>query len=321
MQLRLLLRVCLGALLGAPLLPAQAPSAMAETSPAPLSGRLVSAWDGPGSRAHKALMQRFRQLHRVKSEGSFGAVSRRVINDFLAGALHIGFVGGDLTSEQRAVFERRFGFAPVSRLVACDPIVIFVNAKNPIRGLSPGHVTGIFAEAKGAVLPVLETWGDVGATGDWRERPLQPAVDVGYAMEEVRAEILGSGLWKPTLRRADSSFRALDYVGSEVGGLSIGRLSQRRPDLRAIGLMTPSGEIAEPTAELCRNGWYPWPGGIFLHVAFNPRRPDPLVAAFLEFVESPEGQRALAESNLLPAQPPGAPPEQPAPSEAPTTSR
>ncbi|MDL2424715.1 substrate-binding domain-containing protein, partial [Pseudomonas sp. BAgro211] len=94
----------------------------------------------------------------------------------------------------------KYGYKPTAVPVAVDALAIFVHKDNPIKGLTMQQVDAIFSSTRlcGGKSEV-KTWGDLGLTGDWANKPVQlfgrnsVSGTYGYFKEEA----LCKGDYKP----------------------------------------------------------------------------------------------------------------------------
>jgi phosphate transport system substrate-binding protein len=202
---------------------------------------------------------------------------------------------------------------------------IFVNSSNPITKLNIAQLEAIFgAERTGAwegtswhpdrartAAQNIRTWGQLGLTGEWANKPIHVyGVNLRYH-QATRFEdqvMHGSSKWNPSL---------LEYAnyGKPDGTLAIGAsmmVEDLAKDPYAIcyseeNFKVDGAKLVELapgdtknyvplTRENVRNRSYPLYDAVYLYANGSAQKPmDPKVKEFLRFVLSREGQEAIAK--------------------------
>ena len=202
---------------------------------------------------------------------------------------------------------------------------IFVNKANPITKLNMAQLEDIFAaERTGAwegtswhpdrartAAQNIRTWGQLGLTGEWADKPIHVyGVNLRYH-QAIRFEdqvMHGSAKWNPSL---------LEYAnyGKPDGTLAIGAsmmVEDLAKDPYAIcyseeNFKVEGAKLVELapgdtkkyvplTRENVRNRSYPLYDAVYLYANGSAEKPmDPKVKEFLRFVLSREGQEAIAK--------------------------
>lgn len=105
----------------------------------------------------------------------------------------------------------------VSRPVAFQPIVVVVPEAMPLTQITLGQLRGAFASGS---QETLANWGDLGLTGEWRNRPvvpLAPAPSVALTLELTRRLVFPGAEFRPTLEQVPD-LAALPLRLQAVGG-------------------------------------------------------------------------------------------------------
>jgi len=90
------------------------------------------------------------------------------------GTANLGPMSRKMKDVELQAFEQKYGYKPTAIPVAVDALAVFVHKDNPIKGLTMQQVDAIFSSTRlcGAKQEV-KTWGDLGLTGDWANKPMQ----------------------------------------------------------------------------------------------------------------------------------------------------
>lgn len=231
----------------------------------------------------------------------------------------VTFVREPFPSED-AAFRARFGHPPLLVPVAggsfatrggTHAIAVYVNAANPIRGLTLAQLDAALSAAprRGAAKPAA-TWGDLGLTGPWAERPIHL-----YGMLAHRASGDPPGVVNFVQKRVlqGAPFRAdiaeqVDRPGEQALAAIVGKVAEDRDGLGYSGFgYAAAGARAVPIAETVQgayvdgspqsiaDGRYPLSRRIYVMVDRAPGQPlRPALRDFLAYVLSPAGQAAIA---------------------------
>ena len=70
-----------------------------------------------------------------------------------------------MKSKEIDEFKKKFGYAPVGLPTSIDMLAVYVHKDNPIKGLTLQEVDAIFSRTRKGGLKAINTWGDLGLTG------------------------------------------------------------------------------------------------------------------------------------------------------------
>jgi len=281
-------------------------------------GKLISAWIG-GFNHHQP---------GVKFENHlYGTAS--AIGALYTGAGNIALLGEEISPAAATAFRREKGYAPTGIEVATGSLdvnyfdyahMVFVQRDNPIRGLTLAQLDAIFGSEHRRGLRNIRTWGEIGLTGEWAGRRIQPygwQADVDFGLFFSEAVLENSHRWNPALRefahlkrpdgtQYDHGQRILDALAADPAGIAISNVRYANPDVRPLALArVEGGPYYEPTPANLIAQTYPLVRIIPAFIDRPPGQPvEPAVREFLRFVLSREGQQILVrESGYLPLGP------------------
>jgi phosphate transport system substrate-binding protein len=222
-----------------------------------------------------------------------------------AGTAQFGPMSREMKSEELERFESKFGYKPVSVPTSIDMLGVYVNKDNPIKGLSLQQLDAIFSKTrKGGADRDIRTWGDLGLTGEWADKPISlygrnsASGTYGYFKEHA----LFKGDYKDEVKEQPGSSSVVQGVASDRYGIGYSGIGYRTADVRAIPLAAAPGEdFVEPTAENGYSGDYPLSRYLLIYVNAQPGAPlDPLRREFLRYVLSAQGQGEVVKDGYLP---------------------
>jgi len=84
----------------------------------------------------------------------------------------LGPMSRAMKSKEIDDFEKTFGYKPTQVKVAIDALGVFVHKDNPIKGLTLKQLDCIFSSTYKRGGRNLSSWGGVGLTGSWANRPI-----------------------------------------------------------------------------------------------------------------------------------------------------
>lgn len=219
----------------------------------------------------------------------------------------------DMKANNRSKGPGRLGVAVASGgynsdIPECVPsAVVLVNKDNPIKGLTVAQLDAIFSKTRNRGYKEVKTWGDLGLTGDWADKPVHvymPKMPDGvpnflriYPMQygEFKDSIL-SLYDNPGILAKDPY--ALVYSNRGRGNAR----EQRDPSARIVPLaQTESGPYSTGTFEEIASRSYPLSRLIYLYLNSPPGTPpDPVAKEFIRVALSYEGQWEVARTPFLP---------------------
>jgi phosphate transport system substrate-binding protein len=184
-------------------------------------------------------------------------------------------------------------------------LVVYVNRANPLNHLSLEQLDGIFDADHRLGKQSYKTWGDLGLTGDWAAKPIQLYTYTIQSAEMQffeRAALKGSQKFSCCLSlfQARPGMSAEEQIAAALSkdkyGLAVSSLPA--PNLKAVALSSSDGtKPVVATKETITAGTYPLARTVYIYANRKPRTPVPSsIAAFLEYIVSPEGQAIVART-------------------------
>ena len=243
-----------------------------------------------------------------------------------SGRADLGVLAREITPPEVAAYEKmtRQPLFPVDLLTGSfgnpDKIMalgIFVNKDNPLTKLTFNQLDAIFgAERRRGETSLIRTWGDLGLTGDWTGKKIQPYS--GPAFEAPgsffsHTVLGGSVLWNCDLRQLedlpvpnakdlDGYQRIVDAVGADRYAIAISGAGYKNPNARLIALaISDSGPFIDPTPATVAARTYPLARPVLFYINAGPSLPpDAAVLEFLRYILSRDGQRqVLREGDFM----------------------
>jgi phosphate transport system substrate-binding protein len=243
---------------------------------------------------------------------------------------NLGVLAREIVPMEAAAYRKVTGQKPFGVTVLtgsyADPdkimaLGVFVNRANPLARLDFGQLDRIFGAQAGGAGGGIRTWGQLGLSGIWKNRPIHlysgPASDEAPAFYFEQTVMHGSDLWNcglrqldaftaPDGRRVDGYQHAVDAVADDPDGIAITAAGDRNAGSRALPIAARAGgPYVAPTLASVADRSYPLSRAVRFYINDGPRiAADPTVIEFLRYILSRDGQeQALREGDFLPLTP------------------
>ena len=273
------------------------------------------------------------------------------IGALYTGVADLGLMGHHSWPMETLAFHEIYGYDPLEITIATGAYdvpakmpanVIYVNRRNPLAHLTVQQLDGIFASqrtggwqgtkwstasARGADKNI-RTWGQLGLTGEWTDKPIHPyAYDLSansFCLSMQRMAFDGGDLWNPNLQETALNevgmlFKPgprppqgceviIDNLAKDPYGIAYTapQCARKSTEVKALAIgATADGPFVQPTKENMANRTYPLVESIYVYINRPPGQPvEPKLKAFLTYILSREGQEnVLQDDGYLPLTP------------------
>jgi phosphate transport system substrate-binding protein len=223
----------------------------------------------------------------------------------IAGTSNFGPMSREMKSAEVDEFEAKFGYKPTAVPTSIDMLAVYVHKDNPIQGLTLQQVDAIFSKTrKGGYDKDVRTWGDLGLTGEWKNKPISlygrnsASGTYGYFKEKA----LFKGDYKDEVKEQPGSSTVVQGVATDRYGIGYSGIGYKTADVRAVPLaLDARSDAIAAVAENAYTGEYPLARFLFLYVNKKPNTPlDPLRREFLLYLMSKQGQLDVVKDGYYP---------------------
>ncbi|WP_263147158.1 phosphate ABC transporter substrate-binding protein PstS family protein [Pseudomonas sp. RIT-PI-AD] len=220
------------------------------------------------------------------------------------GTANLGPMSRTMKDNELQAFEEKYGYKPTAVPVAIDALAVFVHKDNPIKSLDLAQVDAIFSSTRlcGGEKE-LNTWGDLGLTGEWANKPIQlfgrnsVSGTYGYFKEEA----LCKGDFRSNVNEQPGSASVVQSISSTVNAIGYSGIGYKTASVRAVPLSKKGGEIEEANEANALSGKYPLARFFYVYVNKAPNKPlEPLEAQFVKMVLSKQGQEVVVKDGYIP---------------------
>jgi phosphate transport system substrate-binding protein len=245
-----------------------------------------------------------------------------------------------ITFDELLLFQRVFNYDPLEIVMVTGSFdvpgwapspAIAVHRDNPISRLTLKQLDGIFGAARSggyqgttwhpevarSSSENIRTWGQLGLTGDWKDRRIHVyGVNLRFHVARLieRVVFKGGDKWNEDLSeytnfaKPDGSLgRSRELFMADLSkdpyGIAITYMSDLTPQTKVLALAAEAGgPYVEPTIENLQSRIYPLLGEEYWYLNRRPGQPlDPKLKEFLTYTLSREGQEAVGrDGKFLP---------------------
>jgi phosphate transport system substrate-binding protein len=222
----------------------------------------------------------------------------------IEGTAQFGPMSREMKPKEIDTFEKKFGYKPSVARVAVDSLAVYVHKDNPVKCLTLQQLDAIFSKTrKGGAAKEIKTWGDLGLTGEWADKPISAygrnSASGTYAFFKEVA--LSGGDYRDGVKEQPGSSAVVQGVASDKYGIGYSGVGYKTADVRIVPLAVQEGKCFDASADNAYSGDYPL--ARFLYIYFNKKPgapPDPLMTEFLKYVFSKEGQQVVIKDGFYP---------------------
>ncbi len=269
-----------------------------------VSGNLVSIGSDTLNNLMTLWSEGFRRFYPNVAIQIQGAGSGTAPPALVEGTAQFGPMSRPMRGSEIEAFEARYGYPPTPVRGAIDALAVFVHRDNPVECLSIQEIDAIFSSTRacGAAEPIT-TWGQVGATGDWANRPISlygrnsASGTYGYFKDVA----LCGGDYSPAVREQPGSSTVIQGVAVDLGGIGYSGIGYATADVKPLAIRGEDGQCYRPTADNAVTGDYPIARFLYVYVNKNPNEPlEPLRAEFIRYIYSRQGQEDVIRAGFFP---------------------
>ncbi|MBS0478010.1 MAG: substrate-binding domain-containing protein [Proteobacteria bacterium] len=265
---------------------------------------LVAAWVAAFRKYHPG----FQLTIERPLAGSLGAL------ELIKGNLDLVFVSRELKPSDISGFSAKFGYPPFSVPISggtwrhfgfLDAIAFMVNPQNPIRQLTFDQLDAAFSATRLRGGKPIKTWGDLGLTGEWADKPVHLyGIKPWNGFEEfVRERVLstpqGRGEWNDQIRFDETFFKIARRVAADPYALGYTGLSAIDSEVKVVPVSVDGAPALSPSYENVASAAYPLSRVLYLNTnARSGAALNPSLHEFVRFILSKEGQAVVREQGI-----------------------
>ena len=222
----------------------------------------------------------------------------------IAGTSTFGPMSRAMKNSEQDDFEKSYGYKATYVRTSIDMLAVYVHKDNPIakQGLTIDQLDGIFSKTRKSGSKNINTWGDLGLTGEWSNKPIsiygRNSASGTYGYYKKMA-LLG-GDFKDTVKEQPGSSAVVQGVANDKYAIGYSGIGYRTADVSIVPLAPlGGGEYFMPTSD--NSSTYPLARYLYLYLNYRPGSSlDPLRAEFLAYIFSTQGQNDVLKDGYMP---------------------
>jgi phosphate transport system substrate-binding protein len=223
----------------------------------------------------------------------------------IAGTAQFGPMSRAMRPTEIDQFESKYGYKPTQIRTSYDALAVFVNKDNPVEKLTLAQVDAIFSKTrKRGAKQDVKTWGQLGLTGDWANRPISlygrnsASGTYGFFKEHT----LANGDYKDSVKEQPGSASVVQGVTEDRFGIGYSGIGYRTSGVKAVPLAEKDGAAySDGNYEDVKTGKYPLNRFLYIYINKAPGKPlDPIVKEYLKLILSKQGQEVVVKDGYLP---------------------
>lgn len=226
----------------------------------------------------------------------------------IAGTATFGPMSRDMKTSEIDSFDGKYGYKPTLLPAAIDMLAVYVHRDNPIERLSLAQIDAIYSQhRKGGHRRPIRTWGDLGLTGEWKNRAIslygRNAASGTYAYFKENG--LFGGDYRESVIELPGSSSVVQAVATDPYAIGYSGIGFTTAGVRAVPLaIDAEAPAVPPRAQYALDGEYPLARFLWIAVNYQPRSQlDPLRAEFIKYVYSADGQSDVVKDGYFPVTP------------------
>jgi len=246
----------------------------------PLAGHFLASGGGGAIYHVQALTNRFTQLHPNVTFQTEDIGSDASVKLTESGAIDVGFTSRDLTTDEKTQLD--------SLPIGAVGTAVMVSSDNPVSNLTADQVRQIFTGQ-------ISDWSQVGgAPGEIRVMVREKTASTRKSFEDY----FFNGT-KPAYAASATELHDIDSMAETARSFktAVGMVTLENVTLKEAGTKLVGIDGVPATLATLRDGTYPVQRNAYLVYSPDPSKVKPVIRAFLDFAQSPDGRKALDAVN------------------------
>jgi phosphate transport system substrate-binding protein len=223
----------------------------------------------------------------------------------IAGTSQFGPMSRAMKAAEIDQFEAKYGYKPTQIRTSYDALAVYVNKDCPLEKLTLAQVDAVFSKTRRRGGKNVNTWGDLGLTGDWAARPVSiygrnsASGTYGFFKEHV----LQTGDYKDSVKEQPGSASVVQGVTEDRFGIGYSGIGYRTSGVKPLQL-ADKDQFFDGSYANVTSGKYPLSRFLFIYINKAPGKPlDPLVKEYVKLILSKDGQEVVVKDGYLPLSP------------------
>lgn len=218
----------------------------------------------------------------------------------IAGTAQLGPMSRAMKGSEIDAFEKKYGYKPTEIKVSLDALSVFLHKDNGVEKLKLEELDAIFSKTRRGGMKNIENWKQIGGSSAKISLYGRNSASGTYGFFKDNA--LFGGDFKPTVKEQPGSASVVQGVARDKNGIGYSGMGYKTSGVKSIALAKKgSSNYAEPSPENVYNQSYPLWRYLYIYINKAPNKPaDPIVAEFIKYIQSKEGQEVNVKDGFLP---------------------
>ena len=270
-----------------------------------ISGSLSSIGSDTMNNMMTLWAETFRKMYpnvKIQIEGKGSSTAPPAL---IGGTAQFGPMSRAMRGVEIDQFEAKYGYKPIELKTSYDALAVYVNKDNPIGKMTMAQVEAVFSKSrKRGHKEDIKTWGQLGLTGDWANRPLsvygRNSASGTYGFFKEFA--LKNGDYKNTVKEQPGSASVVQGITEDRFGIGYSGIGYKTSGVKAVPLAeTDKGPYSDGAYADVQSGKYPLWRFLYIYVNKAPGKAlDPLTTEFIKLMFSKEGQEVVVKDGYMP---------------------
>lgn len=221
----------------------------------------------------------------------------------IAGTAQLGPMSRPMKPSEIDSIEEKYGYKPTRLKTAMDALAVFVHRDNPIKSLTLAQVDSIFSKTRKRKHTEVTTWGDLGLTENWADKPIQiyGRNSASGTYLYFKKSILKKGDYKDTVKEQPGSATVVQSVTEDQYAIGYSGMGYKTSGVRTVPISKETGADAyDAVAQHVASGKYPISRFLNVYILKHPNKElKPIMREFVHYMFTQEGQMAVAKDGFI----------------------
>ncbi|MBG0798399.1 phosphate ABC transporter substrate-binding protein [Methylocystis sp. L43] len=268
-----------------------------------LSGKLRSVGSDTMHHEMELWAEGFQSIYPNVSIELVGKGSNTAPPALLSGEAQLGPMSRQMTPDEIAAFQAKFGYKPTAVLVAIDALAVYVHKDNPLQCISMEQMERVFAaDPKSGGGKSIRTWGELGLTGEWAAKPIAmySRNTLSGTYKFFKQHVLNGADFKDDIKMQIGSEAVVSAVGADKSAIGYSGIGYKTNAVRAVPVAAGKA-CYDASFDNTYSRKYPLARGLYVYLLKDPKKPiDALSGEFVTYMLSRDGQMQAKKGGYYP---------------------
>jgi phosphate transport system substrate-binding protein len=218
----------------------------------------------------------------------------------IAGTAQLGPMSRAMKKSEIDAFEKKYGYKPTEISVSLDALSVYMHKDSSIDQLKLEEVDAIFSKTRRGGMKDISNWNQVGGPNAKISLFGRNSASGTYGFFKDNA--LFGGDYKNTVKEQPGSASVVQGVARDKNAIGYSGMGYKTSGVKAIAIADKGkSKYAPASPEAVFDKSYPLWRYLYIYINKAPNKPaDPIVAEFIKYIQSKEGQEVNVKDGFLP---------------------